>query len=60
MFKHLLVPTDGSALSEAAIQMAVTLAREVRIPLRMSMGGGGHPGIVTSTGRSFESGPHTA
>jgi nucleotide-binding universal stress UspA family protein len=28
MFKHLLVPTDGSALSEAAIQMAVTLARE--------------------------------
>ena len=28
MFKHLLVPTDGSALSEAAIQMAVTLAGE--------------------------------
>ncbi|MGF6597164.1 nucleotide-binding universal stress UspA family protein [Paraburkholderia sp. GAS448] len=28
MFKHLLVPTDGSALSDAAIQMAVTLARE--------------------------------
>lgn len=28
MFKHLLVPTDGSALSEAAIQMAVTLASE--------------------------------
>ncbi len=28
MFKHLLVPTDGSALSEAAIQMAVTLAKE--------------------------------
>jgi nucleotide-binding universal stress UspA family protein len=28
MFKHLLVPTDGSALSEAAIQMAVTLAME--------------------------------
>jgi nucleotide-binding universal stress UspA family protein len=28
MFKHLLVPTDGSALSEAAIQMAVALARE--------------------------------
>jgi nucleotide-binding universal stress UspA family protein len=28
MFKHLLVPTDGSALSEAAIQMAVTFARE--------------------------------
>ncbi|MEZ0601965.1 universal stress protein [Paraburkholderia sp. IW21] len=28
MFKHLLVPTDGSALSEAAIQMAVTLAVE--------------------------------
>ena len=28
MFKHLLVPTDGSALSEAAIQMAVTLATE--------------------------------
>ncbi|REG48511.1 nucleotide-binding universal stress UspA family protein [Paraburkholderia sp. BL6669N2] len=28
MFKHLLVPTDGSALSEAAIQMTVTLAME--------------------------------
>jgi nucleotide-binding universal stress UspA family protein len=28
MFKHLLVPTDGSALSEAAIHMTVTLARE--------------------------------
>ncbi|WP_087649750.1 universal stress protein [Caballeronia choica] len=28
MFKHLLVPTDGSALSDAAIQMAVTLVRE--------------------------------
>jgi nucleotide-binding universal stress UspA family protein len=28
MFKHLLVPTDGSALSETAIQMAVTLAME--------------------------------
>ncbi|TDN62237.1 universal stress protein [Paraburkholderia sp. BL10I2N1] len=28
MFKHLLVPTDGSTLSEAAIQMAVTLASE--------------------------------
>jgi nucleotide-binding universal stress UspA family protein len=28
MFKHLLVPTDGSALSEAAIQMAVALAQE--------------------------------
>src|SRR5260370_25351028 len=28
MFKHLLVPTDGSALSDAAIQMAVTLASE--------------------------------
>jgi nucleotide-binding universal stress UspA family protein len=28
MFKHLLVPTDGSALSEAAIEMAVTLARD--------------------------------
>jgi nucleotide-binding universal stress UspA family protein len=28
MFKHLLVPTDGSALSETAIQMAVTLAKE--------------------------------
>jgi nucleotide-binding universal stress UspA family protein len=28
MFKHLLVPTDGSALSEAAIQMAMRLASE--------------------------------
>jgi nucleotide-binding universal stress UspA family protein len=28
MFQHLLVPIDGSVLSEAAIQMAVTLARE--------------------------------
>jgi nucleotide-binding universal stress UspA family protein len=28
MFMRLLVPTDGSALSEAAIQMAVTLASE--------------------------------
>lgn len=28
MFTHLLVPTDGSALSDAAIQMAVKLARE--------------------------------
>ena len=28
MFKHLLVPTDGSALSEAAIHMTVTLAAE--------------------------------
>jgi nucleotide-binding universal stress UspA family protein len=28
MFKHLLVPTDGSALSDAAVRMAVTLARE--------------------------------
>ncbi|KWE57381.1 universal stress protein [Burkholderia ubonensis] len=28
MFKHLLVPTDGSELSVAAIQMAVALAKE--------------------------------
>jgi nucleotide-binding universal stress UspA family protein len=28
MFKHVLVPTDGSTLSDAAIQMAVTLATE--------------------------------
>ena len=28
MFKHLLVPTDGSTLSEAAIQITVTLAVE--------------------------------
>lgn len=28
MFKHLLVPTDGSALSGAAVQMAVTVAKE--------------------------------
>jgi len=27
MFQHLLVPTDGSALSEGAIRMAVRLAR---------------------------------
>lgn len=30
MFKHLLVPTDGSPLSEAAIQQAVTFAKEVQ------------------------------
>jgi nucleotide-binding universal stress UspA family protein len=30
MFKHLLVPTDGSGLSEAAILMAVGLARETQ------------------------------
>jgi nucleotide-binding universal stress UspA family protein len=28
MFKHLLVPTDGSPLSEAAVRMAVALAKE--------------------------------
>ncbi|BCZ85002.1 universal stress protein UspA [Paraburkholderia terrae] len=28
MFKHLLVPTDGSVLSEEAIRMAVGLAKE--------------------------------
>lgn len=28
MFTHLLVPTDGSALSDAAIQLAVGLAKE--------------------------------
>lgn len=28
MFKHLLVPTDGSALSESAVQFAVTFVRE--------------------------------
>jgi nucleotide-binding universal stress UspA family protein len=28
MFKHLLVPTDGSTLSEEAIRMGVSLARE--------------------------------
>ncbi len=28
MFKHLLVPTDGSALSEMAMQVAVALAKE--------------------------------
>jgi nucleotide-binding universal stress UspA family protein len=28
MFKHLMVPTDGSAFSDDAIQMAVTLAKE--------------------------------
>lgn len=28
MFKHLLVPTDGSPLSEAAVRSAVALARE--------------------------------
>lgn len=30
MFKHLLVPTDGSQLSEAAVRMAVTVARDFR------------------------------
>jgi nucleotide-binding universal stress UspA family protein len=29
MFRHLLVPTDGSELSEATIQQAVSLARQV-------------------------------
>ncbi|WP_206999815.1 universal stress protein [Trinickia mobilis] len=33
MFKHLLVPTDGSALSDAAIRMAVTLAGECKAKL---------------------------
>lgn len=28
MFKHILVPTDGSALSESAVSRAVTFARE--------------------------------
>lgn len=28
MFKHLLVPTDGSALSQEAVSRAVTFARE--------------------------------
>jgi nucleotide-binding universal stress UspA family protein len=28
MFKHLLLPTDGSAASEAAIRQAITLANE--------------------------------
>ena len=28
MFKHLLVPTDGSALSQSAVQRAVSFARE--------------------------------
>ncbi|WP_321796773.1 universal stress protein [Caballeronia sp. J97] len=28
MFNHLLVPTDGSALSEAAVRTAVALAKE--------------------------------
>lgn len=28
MFKHILVPTDGSALSEGAVRRAVTFARE--------------------------------
>ena len=27
MFKHILVPTDGSALSESAVSRAVTFAR---------------------------------
>ncbi|KWR91976.1 universal stress protein [Cupriavidus sp. IDO] len=33
MFKHILVPTDGSVLSDAAVRMAVTLAKafEARI-----------------------------
>lgn len=28
MFQHIFVPTDGSALSELAVQMAVNLAKE--------------------------------
>ncbi|MEF9947704.1 MAG: universal stress protein, partial [Comamonas sp.] len=28
MFKHLLIPTDGSKLSEAAIRAGISLARE--------------------------------
>lgn len=28
MFKHLLVPTDGSELSKAAIQLAISLSKE--------------------------------
>ena len=28
MFKHLLLPTDGSAASEVAIRQAITLAKE--------------------------------
>jgi nucleotide-binding universal stress UspA family protein len=28
MFKHLLVPTDGSAMSMGAVRMAVGLAKE--------------------------------
>jgi len=30
MFKHLLVPTDGSELSEAAIQAAVQFAKSIK------------------------------
>ncbi|KAF0099390.1 MAG: UspA domain-containing protein [Rhodospirillaceae bacterium] len=30
MFKHILVPTDGSALSTTAIQQALQLARDVK------------------------------
>lgn len=29
MFKHILLPTDGSSLSETAIQKSVSLAREL-------------------------------
>ena len=29
MFKHILLPTDGSSLSEAAIQKSISLAREL-------------------------------
>ena len=30
MFKHILVPTDGSALSASAVDKALTLARDVK------------------------------
>jgi len=33
MFKHLLVPTDGAALSEASVLMAVNLAKECGAPI---------------------------
>ena len=46
MFKHLLVPTDGSSLSEAAAAKAVRFAKEIGADL-VAMGSHGRTGIVS-------------
>lgn len=50
--------SDGRARGQSRSGLGCAIA--VRMPCRMASGGGGQPGMVTSTGSTFATPPHVA